>query len=86
MFSMCTIRLNPKIIAQLDKIRRQCLWIRKTDQGNKSNSLAAWDLVCRPKKHDGLGVINLQIYNDALLLKFLHKFYNRVDIPWVHLV
>ena len=24
--------------------------------------------------------------SEALLLKFLHKFFNRADIPWVHLV
>jgi hypothetical protein len=37
--------------------------------------LAAWYMVCKPKKHDGLGVINLKIQNEALLMKFLRKFY-----------
>lgn len=40
----------------------------------------------KPKSKGGLGVINLSIQNDALLLKHLHKFYNRLDIPWVPLV
>jgi len=31
-------------------------------------------------------VLNLQTQNDALLLKNLHKFFNRMDIPWVQLV
>ena len=86
MFTMGTIRIPPKIVAQLDKIRRHCLWQKRTEDGTKSNSLAAWDMVCRPKKNGGLGVVNLKIQNDALLLKFLHKFYNRHDIPWVHLI
>jgi len=34
----------------------------------------------------GLNVINLRLQNDALLLKQLHKFYNKVDVPWVKLV
>ena len=50
-YPMGTLRLPPKIIEQMDKIRRHGLWIRKTDDGDKCNSLAAWDMVCRPKKN-----------------------------------
>ena len=39
-----------------------------------------------PKKEGGLGVLNLKTQNEALLLKHLHKFFNRLDIPWVQLV
>ena len=38
------------------------------------------------QKEGGLGVLNLKIQNEALLLKSLHKFYNRADTPWVHLL
>jgi hypothetical protein len=31
-------------------------------------------------------VINLQVQNKGLLLKFLDKFYRRCDIPWVQVV
>lgn len=85
-YAMCAVKINPKIIEQLDKIRRHCLWNKKTETGERCNSLAAWDMVCRPKKHGGLGVINLRIQNDALLMKFLHKFYNHADVPWVSLI
>ena len=85
-FSMCTLKFPPKLIEILDKIRRRCLWTKKTEYGDRCNSLAAWDLVCRPKKNGGLGVINLNINNEALLLKFLHKFINRLDVPWVNLI
>jgi hypothetical protein len=34
----------------------------------------------------GLGIINFQKQNAALLIKFLDKFYNKKDIPWAHLV
>jgi hypothetical protein len=33
-------------------------------------------MVLEPKSKGGLGVINLRLQNDALLLKQLHKFYN----------
>ena len=63
---------------------RQCLWRGNTD--NPRQSLAAWDLVCRPKSFGGLGVLNLAIQNEALLLKHLFKFFNKVDVPWVSLI
>lgn len=41
-------------------------------------------MVYLPKKEGGL--VNMTTHNDAMLLKFLHKFFNRSDIPWVNLV
>ena len=38
------------------------------------------------KKEGGLGVLNLRTQNEALLMKHLHKFFNRKDIPWVQLI
>jgi hypothetical protein len=43
-------------------------------------------MVCAPKKQGGLGVLDLQTHNEALLLKFLHKFFTKADVPWVKLV
>lgn len=42
-------------------------------------------MVILPKKEGGLGVLNLKTQNEALLLKYLHKFFNKADIPWVNL-
>jgi hypothetical protein len=39
-----------------------------------------------PKKKGGLGVINLTIQNDALLLKQLDKFYKKENVQWVNLI
>jgi len=43
-------------------------------------------MVCIPKEEGGLGVINLQKQNEALLLKNQDKFFNKKDIPWMSLV
>jgi hypothetical protein len=51
-YYMLTLRLHPGIIDVLD---RHCLWRRKDK--HKVNSLAAWEMVCKPKN----GIINLQI-------------------------
>jgi hypothetical protein len=50
-------------------------------------SLASWKMICKPKAKGGLGIIDFQKKNDALLMKFLHKFYNKkMDVPWVKLI
>lgn len=86
-FFTSTLKLHKGsfMIKQLDKYRKHCFW-RGSDLSSKKPSKEVWLLVCLPKKQGGLGVINLTTHNDALLLKFLHKFFSKVDIPWVHLL
>jgi hypothetical protein len=72
------------VVDVVDRARRHCLWRRKDKE--KIHSLAAWSMICKPKNKGGLGIINLRIQNVALLLKYLHKFYNNDDTPWVQLV
>jgi len=43
-------------------------------------------MVTVPKLKGGLGVKDLYLQNEALLIKHLAKFYNRADIPWVSFV
>lgn len=83
-YYLCTLHIPPGIIKQLERIERQCLW--RGNSETPRQSLAAWALVCRPKDKGGLGIINLKLQNQGLLIKHLHKFYNKADIPWVSLV
>jgi hypothetical protein len=53
----------------------------RDDTEKKGGNLVARPTVMKPKEKGGLGVINLRLQNDALLLKHLSKFYNRADIP-----
>jgi hypothetical protein len=86
-FPMCSLHIPPKILEHIDKIWRHCSWVKKKDDGEESYpSLAAWDMVCRPTNKGGLGILNLKIQNKGLLLKYLHKFYNKTDTPWVQLL
>jgi len=81
-YTMCTIKLPAGVIDNMDRIRKQCLW-RGNDATKKGGNLAAWSMVQQPKDKGGLGVLNLRLQNDALLLKQLHKFYSKQNIPWV---
>jgi hypothetical protein len=65
---LSSLKLHKTIIKIADRSRRHCLWAKDEDS-TSVNSLAAWSLVCRPKKKGGLGVINFEIQNQALLLK-----------------
>jgi hypothetical protein len=84
-FYLCTLKLATGAIEIMDKSRRIGVW-GKSENSNSPKSLAAWDLLCMPKSKGGLGIINLAIHNEALLIKFLHKFFNKENIPWVHLI
>lgn len=84
-FYMCTLKLPVTVIEIIDKHRKNCLW-RGNEFRKKGYNLAAWELVQKPKHKGGLGVINLSMHNDALLLKQLDKFYRKVDVQWVNLI
>jgi hypothetical protein len=72
-FYITIIKLPPTIRRMIDNYRKYCFW-RGTDLSDKKPPLVAWSLATRPKKEGGLGILNLQTQNDALLLKNLHKF------------
>jgi hypothetical protein len=83
-FYMCSITLPTELLEQIDKYRKHALW-HGGDVKKKGGYLVAWKHACRSKEEGGLGIINLKNHNSALLMKFLHKFYNRLDLPWVEL-
>ena len=84
-YYMSTLELPKAIIKKIDKLRKNCLW-RGSDVNGRGMAKAAWKLVCKSKEQGGLGIINLEVQNQALLMKNLDKFYNRKDIPWVNMV
>jgi hypothetical protein len=45
----------------------------------------AWVTACKPKNQGGLGIIDIEKHNDALLMKHLNNFYNHANLPWVKL-
>jgi hypothetical protein len=84
-YYMCSLKLPATVIEIIDKHRKSCLW-RGKDFKKKGYNLSTWDLVRKPKDKGGLGVINLSVQNDALLLKHLDKFYRKTNVPWVRLI
>src|SRR5438105_10116263 len=83
-YAMCIIKLPAAVIDNMDIARKQCLW-RGSDINKKDGNLASWNMVCKPKDKGGLGILNRILQNDALLLKHLHNFYTKKDLPCVSL-
>lgn len=74
----------PTVIHQIDRFRKHCLW-SKGDISRRGTCLAAWELACRTKEEGALGIVGMKNQDSAQLMKFLDKFYNHADIPWVKL-
>jgi hypothetical protein len=79
-FFMRAFKIPVMIFEQIDKYRKHCLW-DKGDINRKGGCLVAWKKATKPKNQGGLGIVDLRAHNTTLLTKFLHKFYNKVDLP-----
>ncbi|GKA52480.1 RNA-directed DNA polymerase, eukaryota, reverse transcriptase zinc-binding domain protein [Tanacetum coccineum] len=75
------------IIKDINKMLKWFLW----NQGESANGKAkvAWKSICKPKDQGGLGLKNLQIWNQALLAKQVWNIASKNDtlwVKWVHSV
>jgi hypothetical protein len=84
-YTMCSVKMHVTNINSIDRAKKHGLW-RGLDIAGKGRPLVAWKKVTTPKDKGGLGLKNLRTMNDALLIKHLHKFYNKEDVPWVQLI
>lgn len=83
--AMCTLQIPVTVLDYMDRARRHCLW-RGSNCDAKMKPLVAWKKCSKPKRKEGLGIINLRSQNNAHILKHLDKFYNKKEIPWVKLM
>lgn len=60
---------HQKRLSKIDQIRCQFLW-QGTHQQRKKYSLLNWTTVCMKKEHGSMGILNLEIMNISLLLKW----------------
>lgn len=82
---MCTLTIPKTVLKHTITYLMNCFW-RKYGTQDRGSALISWEQVCKPKSHGGLGVLDLHTHNKSLLMKFLHKFLNKSDIPWVNII
>jgi hypothetical protein len=83
-YLLCFLSFPHGILKPMERILRQVLW--SDDIDNLKQSLAAWEMLTKPKDKGGVGLVNFKKKNEDLLMKHLDKFYNRENIPWVQLI
>jgi hypothetical protein len=44
--------------------------------------MVKWEAVCRPRKFGGFGIINTQITNECMMVKWIWKIYQQSDIAY----
>ena len=66
----------------LDKLQRKFLWYGGSSV-KKKYALVSWTVVCRSKEQGGLGVLDLNLINKALLTKWWIRFLDTtVQVKW----
>lgn len=74
-----------KILKMLDATCRSYIWTGNASITKKA--YVAWDKMCIPKSAGGLGLMNLQLWNRAAILKLGWDLANKKDtlwIKWIH--
>ncbi|KAM3296345.1 hypothetical protein ACQJBY_038595 [Aegilops geniculata] len=79
---MSVFRIPKKTLKVIDSLRRSFFWAGE-DACSGAQCLIAWKNVCSPKKIGGLGLKNLHVQNNCLLMKFAVKALSSVQSPWL---
>lgn len=77
--------LPGRVTLEVEKLLRSFLWTG-TDT-NLNGAKVNWDTVCLPKQEGGLGIKDLQTWNEAAVAKNLWRCFvdvNSLWIKWVH--
>ena len=78
--------LLPKaVIYEIDRVLKGFLWIK--EELIRGQAKVAWKDVCTPKSQGGFGLKNLDIWNEALLIKNLWSIAvdkNSLWVKWVN--
>lgn len=80
-YHMICFKFPKWVIKRIDKVRRNFLWGKSTNQV-RGISLCNWPLVCLPKPWGGLGLLDLELRNISLLMRWWWKGYKEPTSLW----
>ena len=77
-----SVFILPKaVIREINKLLKRFLWCQ--GEVAKGRAKVSWDNICKPKDQGGLGIKNLQIWNEVLIMKHLWNVAAKKDTLWV---
>lgn len=76
---MSLFHLPSWVIKKIDHLRRYFLW-SGPDIDRPTCKLVCWKILCRPRNQGGWGILDLDIFKQALLGKWWWKF--MMDTSW----
>ncbi|KAK1301535.1 hypothetical protein QJS10_CPB12g01676 [Acorus calamus] len=80
-FFLSLFKIPKGILNMIDVIRKRFLWSGPVRDRRKVH-LIKWDVVCSSKKMRGLGVLNLEDMNKALLSKWKWRGVSNPSLIW----
>lgn len=79
---MFVFNIRKSVLNKLDAFRRAFFWAAE-ETCTCAQCLVAWKNVCKPNFFGGLGLKNLHIQNQAMLMKLAVKTLSHETTPWL---
>ncbi|TYK05808.1 LINE-1 retrotransposable element ORF2 protein [Cucumis melo var. makuwa] len=83
-YQLSVFQAPPSTYKNIEKLWRNFLW--KGSFGLKGSHLINWSIVTKLKEEGGLGISRLQVINQALLSKWLWRYYSEPNSLWRRLI
>ena len=83
-YLMSVCKLPVWVIEEIDKTRRNFFW-KGGVQNERKIHLANWPMLCKPKKMGGMGILDLKIFNKAILSKWYWQWQAKEEKMWKRL-
>lgn len=74
LYMLSFYKISQGVKEKMDLFRKRLLW--QEDQGIRKFHLVQWPVICSPKDQGGLGILDLETMNIALLGKWLWNLEN----------
>lgn len=81
---MSVLELPVWVVEEIDKFRRNFFW-KGGAQNERKIHLANWPMLCRPKKIGGLGILDIKVFNQAILSKWYWQWHSKQEKMWKRL-